>query len=74
MVREGEGENGGVGGKPKLALNHLTIICFSPPESYMRRVVKPLEALLTSHKRIIIKDSAVREGRGGMVGRRDCDD
>ena len=25
----------------------------------MRRVVKPLEALLTSHKRIVIKDSAV---------------
>jgi hypothetical protein len=28
-------------------------------ESYLRRVVKPLEALLVSHKRIIIKDSAV---------------
>lgn len=28
-------------------------------ESYMRRIVKPLEALLTSHKRIVIKDSAV---------------
>ena len=28
-------------------------------ESYMRRVVKPLEALLTNHKRIVIKDSAV---------------
>lgn len=28
-------------------------------ESYMRRVVKPLEALLTSHKRLVIKDSAV---------------
>lgn len=25
----------------------------------MRRIVKPLEALLTSHKRIVIKDSAV---------------
>ena len=25
----------------------------------MRRVVKPLEALLTSHKRIVLKDSAV---------------
>ena len=25
----------------------------------MRRVVKPLEALLTNHKRIVIKDSAV---------------
>ena len=25
----------------------------------MRRVVKPLEALLTSHKRLVIKDSAV---------------
>ncbi len=28
-------------------------------EEYMRRVVKPLEALLTGHKRIILKDSAV---------------
>ncbi|CAF1600531.1 unnamed protein product [Adineta ricciae] len=28
-------------------------------ENYLRRVVKPLEALLVSHKRIIIKDSAV---------------
>lgn len=25
----------------------------------MRRVIKPLEALLTNHKRIVIKDSAV---------------
>ena len=29
-------------------------------ESYLRRVVQPMEALLTSHKRIIMKDSAVR--------------
>ena len=28
-------------------------------ETYMRRIVRPLEALLTSHKRIIMKDSAV---------------
>merc|ERR1712178_61390 len=28
-------------------------------ESYLRRVIKPLEALLTSHKRIVVKDSAV---------------
>ncbi|CAM1312069.1 DKC1 (predicted), partial [Pycnogonum litorale] len=28
-------------------------------ESYLRRVIKPLEALLTSHKRIIMKDSSV---------------
>lgn len=28
-------------------------------ESYMRRVVKPLETLLASHKRIVLKDSAV---------------
>lgn len=32
---------------------------FRISEQYMRHVVKPLEALLTSHKRIIIKDSAV---------------
>ena len=28
-------------------------------ETYLRRVIKPLEALLTGHKRIILKDSAV---------------
>ena len=28
-------------------------------ETYLRRVIRPLEALLISHKRIIIKDSAV---------------
>ncbi|XP_047479067.1 H/ACA ribonucleoprotein complex subunit 4-like isoform X2 [Penaeus chinensis] len=28
-------------------------------ESYLRRAVKPLEAMLTAHKRIIMKDSAV---------------
>ncbi|XP_065059872.1 H/ACA ribonucleoprotein complex subunit DKC1-like [Rhopilema esculentum] len=28
-------------------------------ESYLRRVIKPLEALLVSHKRLVIKDSAV---------------
>ena len=32
-------------------------------ESYLRRVIKPLEALLTDHKRIIIKDSAVSGNR-----------
>ena len=28
-------------------------------ETYLRRVIRPLEALMTSHKRIIMKDSAV---------------
>lgn len=28
-------------------------------ESYLRRVIRPLEALLVGHKRIIVKDSAV---------------
>lgn len=28
-------------------------------EDYLRRAIKPLEALLTSHKRIIMKDTAV---------------
>jgi len=28
-------------------------------ESYLRKVIKPLEALLVSHKRIVVKDSAV---------------
>ena len=35
----------------------------------MRRVVKPLEALLTSHKRIVLKDSAVSWLVGGRMGR-----
>lgn len=37
----------------------------------MRKVVKPLEGLLTSHKRIVLKDSAVGvvsiEGEGWTV-------
>lgn len=28
-------------------------------ESYLRRVIKPLEGLLVQHKRIIVKDSSV---------------
>lgn len=28
-------------------------------ESYLRRVIRPLESLLIKHKRIIVKDSAV---------------
>jgi len=28
-------------------------------ESYLRRVIKPLESLLISHKRILVKDSSV---------------
>lgn len=28
-------------------------------EAYLRRVVRPLEVLLTSHKRVVVKDSAV---------------
>ena len=43
----------------------------------MRRVVKPLEMLLTSHKRIVLKDSAVswlvegrdRDGRQVFIAR-----
>lgn len=32
-------------------------------ESYLRRVVYPLEKLLTSHKRLVMKDSAVSLGQ-----------
>lgn len=28
-------------------------------ESYLRRVVRPLESLLTTYKRVVVKDSAV---------------
>jgi hypothetical protein len=30
-------------------------------ESYLRRVISPLEGLLVAHKRIILKDSSVSE-------------
>lgn len=29
-------------------------------ETYLRRVISPLEGLLVSHKRVIVKDSTVR--------------
>jgi len=29
-------------------------------EEYLRRIIRPLEALLVNHKRIVVKDSAVR--------------
>ena len=35
-------------------------------DSYLRRTIKPLEALLTSHKRVVVKDSAV--SRFGLFG------
>ena len=28
-------------------------------ESYLRRVIRPLETLLTTYKRVVVKDSAV---------------
>ena len=28
-------------------------------ESYLRRVIQPVEALLVSHKRVVMKDSSV---------------
>ena len=39
----------------------VAVTYFISKETYLRRVIKPLEALLTSHKRIVIKDSAVSE-------------
>lgn len=30
-------------------------------ESYLRSVIRPLEALLIAHKRIVMKDSSVRQ-------------
>ena len=38
-------------------------------ETYLRRVIYPLEKLMVSHKRIVMKDSAVREGAGPGGGR-----
>ena len=35
----------------------LLIKC--PAESYLRRVIRPLESLLVGYKRIVVKDSAV---------------
>lgn len=31
----------------------------SQDESYLRKVIKPLESLLTGYKRVVVKDSAV---------------
>ncbi len=31
-------------------------------EAYLRKVIQPLEKLLTSYKRLVVKDSAVRYG------------
>ena len=36
-------------------------------ESYLRRVIHPLEKLLTTHKRIMIKDSAVSDVISAMI-------
>lgn len=36
-------------------------------ETYLRRVIKPLEALLVNHKRIILKDSAVRSFSSSFI-------
>ena len=41
---------------------YMEPVFFVPIETYMRRVVQPLEALLTTHKRIVLKDSAVSGG------------
>lgn len=37
-------------------------------ESYLRRVIKPMEAILTGHKRIVLKDSAVSLGNKVSFG------
>ena len=34
-------------------------ICMCNAESYLRRVIRPLEILLTNYKRLVVKDSAV---------------
>lgn len=36
-------------------------------ESYLRRVIKPMEAILTGHKRIVLKDSAVSIGEQSVL-------
>ena len=51
-----------VRGTDTLSCGSLIIHELCSAESYMRRVVRPLETLLTSHKRIVIKDSAVSPG------------
>jgi H/ACA ribonucleoprotein complex subunit 4 len=35
------------------------LVVADSPESYLRRVIRPLESLLTNFKRIVVKDSAV---------------
>ena len=38
---------------------HRADLSNPPAESYLRRVIRPLEALLVGYKRIVVKDSAV---------------
>ena len=33
--------------------------CCAQDESYLRRAIMPLEAVLTTYKRVVVKDSAV---------------
>ena len=40
-------------------LHHRADLFNLPAESYLRRVIRPLEALLVGYKRIVVKDSAV---------------
>ena len=42
-------------------MTNTLVTLFFYIESYLRRCIKPLEALLTSHKRLVVKDSAVSE-------------
>lgn len=38
---------------------HLPQVLTFKSESYLRRVIRPLESLLTPYKRIVVKDSSV---------------
>lgn len=51
-TRDGKSQN-----NPSRDLATHTDISFT--ESYLRRVIRPLESLLTGYKRIVVKDSAV---------------
>jgi H/ACA ribonucleoprotein complex subunit 4 len=41
-----------------MCINRIPVSLFAD-EAYLRRVISPLEILLTSYKRVVVKDSAV---------------
>jgi len=54
-----DGEHSYIRASNTSQLTHIIFIFNTLLETYLRRVIKPLEVLLTNHKRLVVKDSAV---------------